>query len=60
MKPITRLFSRSVARSALAVAIATASVQASFAQTSGAPERADVPAEYKWDLTALYATAATW
>ena len=64
MKPITRLFTRStarsVARSALAVAIATASVQATFAQTTGAPERVDVPAEYKWDLTAMYTNSEAW
>jgi oligoendopeptidase F len=31
-----------------------------LAPTAGAVERADVPAKYKWDLTALYADEAAW
>ncbi|MEM1403508.1 MAG: oligoendopeptidase F [Pseudomonadota bacterium] len=56
MNYITRLFNRS----ALAVALTAGSLQASFTQATGVPERAEVSAEYKWDLTTMYADGDAW
>ena len=49
---------RHLRRSALAAAVALALPFA--AQAADVPERADIPAEYKWDLTDMYGGAEAW
>lgn len=49
---------KSLKKAVLATAIALVIPATTLAQE--VPERADIPAEYKWDLTAMYADTAAW
>ena len=44
----------------LSASVAAALFLPGAAQAADTPERADVPAEYKWDLSAMYSSTTAW